>query len=173
MLITSFFTKNSIPKTGLTPTIRIWEVDETSQTLIIAGGSMVEVGDGFYKYDFVLYDPDKDYVFRSDGGIPQLDERYQYGASEYARLEVETIQKIADQVWDEDASTHTIPGSTGALLNLITAVLVNRTKIDTGAATLTVYDADCVTPLLVFDLKDSLGNPSVTEVCERKPTSCP
>lgn len=173
MLITSFFTKNSTPKTGLTPTIRIWEVTAGSQMLDVAGDPMVEVGDGFYKYDFTTYDANKDYVFRTDGGIPQLDERYQYGASEYARLEVETIQKIADQVWDETASTHLIPGSTGALLNLVTAVLINRTKIDTAAATLTIYDGDCVTPLIVFDLKDSSGNPSVTEVCERKPTVCP
>ncbi|TFG95454.1 hypothetical protein E4H12_13210 [Candidatus Thorarchaeota archaeon] len=172
MLITSFFTKNSVPKLGLTPTIRIWSVTDVSQTLVVNGDSMLEVGDGFYKYDFTLYDFNQDYVFRADGGIPQLDERYQYGASEYCRLEIETIQSIADQVWDEDASTHITPGTTGALLNLITAVMVNRTKIDIGAATLTIYDGDCVTPLIVFDLKDSAGNPSVTEVCERVPTTC-
>jgi len=172
MLITSFFTKNSVPKLGLSPTVRIWEVDATSQTLVVIDAPMLEDGYGIYKYDFVAYDSSKDYVFRTDGGIPQLDERYQYGASEYCRLETETIQSITNQVWDEDASLHTIPGSTGGLLNLITAVLVNRTRIDSAAATLTIYDADCVTPLIVFDLKDQVGNPSIIEVCERLPTTC-
>jgi hypothetical protein len=172
MLITSFFTKNSVPKLALSPTIRIWEVDAGSQTLVVINAPMVEVGDGFYKYDFTTYDFTKDYVFRTDGGIPQLDERYQYGASEYCRLEVETIADITSNVWEEDASLHTTPGTTGALLNLITAVLVNRTRIDSAAATLTIYDADCVTPLIVFDLKDQVGNPSIIEVCERLPTTC-
>jgi hypothetical protein len=173
MLISSFFTRNSAPITGLTPTIRIWQLDPGGDFLVVTDAAMTETGDGFYKYDFTTFDVDEDYVFRTDGGVPQLDERFQYGASEDSQLETTTIEAIADQVWDEDASTHTIPGSTGATLNLVAAILANRTRIDVAAATLTIYDADCVTPLLIFDLKDQVGNPSVIEVCERKPTVCP
>lgn len=38
--------------------------------------------------------------------------------------------------------------------------------------TLTIYDDDCTTPLQTFYLKDSNGNLSITEVCERVPTDC-
>ena len=82
---------------------------------------------------------------------------------------------IAFSNWEELSDDHggINPRTTGGLLNLITAMLANRTKIDTAAATMTIYDSDCTTPLIVFDLKDSSGNPSVVEVCERLPTTSP
>jgi len=45
----------------------------------------------------------------------------------------------------------------------------NRWKIDVAANTLTIYDDDGVTPLHVFNLKDSAGNPASTNVFERAP----
>ncbi len=101
---------------------------------------------------------------------------------------------IANAVWDEAAMDHTTPGSMGmtineikadtgatsisnaALVTLVNTLLKyerNRTKIDTVNKQMIIYDDDCTTVLHVFDLKDSNGNPSVAEVCERKPVACP
>lgn len=105
-----------------------------------------------------------------------------------------TPTEVANAVWDVQSTDHVLVGTTGLLLSQINAnvssVTVsqstltslvntllkyerNRTRIDTTAATLTVYDDDCTTVLQVFNLKDHLGNPSIQEVCERSPTSCP
>jgi hypothetical protein len=45
----------------------------------------------------------------------------------------------------------------------------NRLKIDTGANTCTLYDDDDVTPLFVWNLKDSSGSPTSTSIFERDP----
>ena len=184
-LITSFFTTNGVPAAGLTPTIRIWEVAVGSQNLIVTDDPMVEVGDGFYKYDFSAYDNQKDYVFRSDGGASLSDaERYQTAAND------NFADDVADFVWDEPKIEHIGVGTTGEALNAIDAnvdqlrldvtsalqliqLLVkyetNRTRIDKTAKTLTVYDDDGVTELHTFNLFDGAGTPSVAEVCERVP----
>lgn len=195
MIINSFFTEAGAPKTGLSPTIRIWEVSAGAHTLVITDASMTEVGDGFYKYNFAAYDATKNYVVRADGGVVLANaDRYEYGATEELKVDDGSVANISSGVWDESASSHLIAGSTGEMLSQIKAdtssiyvsvatvnALVNtllkyeknRTKIDTAAKTLTVFDDDCVTPLTVFNLKDSSGNASVAEVCERSPTTCP
>ena len=184
-IITSFFTSSGVPATGLSPTIRIWTVDVGTQVRIITDAPMLEVGDGFYKYDFSTYNNLLDYVVRSDGGVtlkPQ--DRYQIGANE------NFADDIADFVWDESKIEHINPGSMGESVNAIDAnvdqlrldvtsmlnlvqLLVkyeqNHTRIDKIDKTLTVYDDDGITPIQVFDLYDSTGTPSVEEVCERVP----
>ena len=45
----------------------------------------------------------------------------------------------------------------------------NRTLIDENAFTLTVFDDDNVTPIIVFDLKDESGIASITSIFERFP----
>jgi hypothetical protein len=103
---------------------------------------------------------------------------------------VPTVGQIAQAVWDEDYAAHSIAGTYGLLaqqmatdannahlvamqaVSLMEVLLKyerNRTKIDKTAFTLTVYDDDGVTPIRVFNLKNSLGAPSVTEVTERVP----
>lgn len=151
--------------------------------------------DGFYKYEFTDspdgYDPQKTYTFRSDGGpsLPAVD-RYQV-----ARLDPsDNIESISDAVWDEPKADHLAAGSTGEALSQIkadtTAITQNlylgadsvldvvqtllkleagRTKIDPVTKTLTVYDEDCTTILRQYNLYDSTGAPSVTDVCERVP----
>lgn len=102
-----------------------------------------------------------------------------------------TAADNADAVWDEAANAHVGAGSMGLLMSQInantgaTALSVvtigaqvtlmlkydkNRTKIDTVAKTLTVYDDNGVTPIQVFNLRDSNGLPSVVESYERVPT---
>jgi len=194
--INSMFTNAGVPATGLTPTVRIWEIDGILQTLIVGApdgtgqntdGNMIEIkgngspgtGDGFYTFLFdigVGYDQTKKYLIRADGGaiLPDTD-RYQ-------------IADIEPNVFDEPMADHIIPDTTGETLNqnnqllidvenvrLITSLILKyetgRTKIDKVAMTLTVYDTNCVDILRVFSLLDSSGNPSIDEVCERKPIS--
>jgi hypothetical protein len=192
-IITSFFTNNGTPATGLSPTTKIWELNQTNpaiNTIVINGAAMVEIGDGWYRYDFVTYDPNKSYVITTDGGgILPTYERYSVAANETYAEEVTDI--MMNEVVASDYNT---PGSFGAILNqthantstILTTCVVdmsnvldlleellmydqNRTKLDKIAKTLTIYANDNVTPIKIFDLKDSNGLPSVSEVCDRIP----
>lgn len=64
MWVLAFFKDSSGPKTGLTPSITVRKV---SDGLAAASGSMVEIGDGFYRYSFSR-DTSLDYVVLCDGG---------------------------------------------------------------------------------------------------------
>lgn len=201
MIISSFFTLNAVPAEGLSPlpSLRIWLVTGTSETLVINNAAMNEVGDGFYQYSFTSYDPAQEYVFRVDGGSTYAAdnaERYQAGSVEVSTLTPAQEQDIADTVWNSTLSNYVGSGSTGLTLNQVKAdttaiannlyvnansVLdlvnllldyeANRTKIDPVAKTLTIYQSDCTTPLRVFQLLDTTGTPSIEEVAERKPIS--
>ena len=148
--------------------------------------------DGFYRYVFDTingYDPTKCYVFRVDGGASlTAQERYQVGELSI----VDNADALVDLIYDEPAVEHTNSGTVGELINntnastnsllmtvqnvqalveLAVKYQANRTEIDAQAATLTIFDSDCVTPLRVFNLLDSDGNPSITQVCNRVPVS--
>jgi hypothetical protein len=205
-LITSFFTRNGLPETGLTPTIRVWEVNSTGQTLLIGApngsisntdGVMTELvdapsQDGFYKFDFTAllgFSDQKSFTCRVYGGstLPN-GERYQIVTIDPTASA--DLNSITQHVWDVNLASHLSAGSTGeklaqigadtsslamsmpgivSLLNLLLKYDTNRTKIDPVAKTLTVFDNDCTTILRTFDLFDSNGIPSVSEVCERVP----
>lgn len=150
--------------------------------------------DGFYKFEFKDtdgYNEASTYIFRADGGSSLgSSRRYQV-----ARLDPSLTEAgISSAVWDAQKSEHLVPGSQGeslsqtkadttaiadqlylgadSVLEVVQVLLkleAGRTKIDPVLHTLTVYDEDCSTPLRVFELLDSTGTPSVTEVCERKP----
>lgn len=82
MNILAFFTNNGIPAINLTiPTIKIREVP--SGSIVINNSNMVEVGDGFYSYDFTSYDKNKDYSIICDGTSSLNDsDRYVYAGNE-------------------------------------------------------------------------------------------
>lgn len=195
MIITTFITNNSLPAGGLAPSILLYSVDDAGQTLVISGDPMSEIGSGFYKYIFELYDSTMNYVYLIDAGTGvTANERFKYGATQEVKLEQSQNETIASSVWDEQSSDHTNTGSFGEMLSftkadtanivinqstintLISTLLKyqrNRTRIDPTAKTLTIFDDDCMSVLQVFDLKDSTGAPSVVEVCERSPLGCP
>lgn len=104
-------------------------------------------------------------------------------------------QAAASAVWDVPAADHVTAGTFGESANQVRANTANimnqlyldadsvlevvqlllkletgRTKIDPVTSTLTVYDNDCTTVLRQFNLLDSNGVASVSEICERKPT---
>lgn len=197
MIISSFFTSNGTPATGLTPSLLIWSITGSSQTLVTPSVSMLEVGNGFYQYQFSAYDSTQDYLFGVDGGSSLSNsERYQSGTVDLATIDNTTQESIASNVWNSIASNFTSSGTMGLMENQIAANVVaiaqnlyvnansvldlvnvllqyqaGRTKIDPTAKTLTIYESDCVTPLRVFHLLDTTGTPSITQVAERKPIS--
>lgn len=120
MYILSFFNDDGIPKTGLTPTIKIRDVSNGS--LLINGSSMAEVGDGFYRYDYVAYDSEKDYAIVCDGGISLSDsERYVYAGNE------SYVDDVTNGVWSEPLSAY----NTGAGKIQQLQVLDGFVRIDT------------------------------------------
>lgn len=194
MIINSFFTKNGLPALGLTPIIKIWMVEGPTRTVVVDNQAMTEDAGGYYWYNFVDHQEPKDYVLLVDAGEDMIPYgRYNTAAispKATAVVDSATVQQIVSGVWDEQATNHTATGTMGALANqthanteaavvaiasingLIQTLLKyerNRTKIDPAAKTLTVYDDDGVTPIRVFDLKDSAGAASVAEVAERMP----
>jgi len=87
------FSLNGSPQTGLSPTINVRQVD--TGALLVSGASMVEVGDGFYRYEFLEadgYDPELDFVALIDSGSPLQDvERYAFGASDFGASDFKTL----------------------------------------------------------------------------------
>lgn len=187
-IITAHFTSNSIPQPGLTPSINVFELGATAvspSVHVVNSSSMNEIGGGWYRYDFASYDPAKSYVFNIDGGSSLTDcDRYKYGGNEsYVEditktvleeplIDHATTGSLAETVTMIKADTSSIMVSESAIVILLDTLLKyqrNRTRIDTAAAQLVIYDDDGTTPLTTFDLKDFNGMPSVQEVCERIP----
>lgn len=187
-IITAHFMKCGVPVSGLVPNITILLLDANNPTifsLVASAQPMVELTQGWYRYDLSSYNPVNNYVFTIDGGVSlSINERYQIGANE------SFVDDVSSQVWEEMTNDHLATGSTGLMLNQIKAdtmnIIVsqttiaalvstllkyeqNRTKIDPLQKTLTIYDDDGTTPIKVFALKDSQGNLSILEVAERSP----
>ena len=195
IIITSYFTNRGIPTSGLSPTIRVWEVSSTGQALIITDVVMEEMidgdnSDGFYKYTFDTdkgYNPNECYTFRVDGGADlSAEERYQIGELDAT----DNADAMVDLIYDEPSIDHINAGSFGEMINQISATTntllidltdvqelvnlvikysANKTKINHVDRTMTIFDTDCVTPLRTFQLLDKDGKPSITEMCERVP----
>ena len=85
---------------------------------------------------------------------------------------------IADAVWNEALSGHTTVGSAGKILStlgldeaFIKKHLANRLVVASNQ--LTVYDDDGTTPILVQNLFDNVGAPTMQAVYRREPISIP
>ncbi len=160
--INSLFTNAGQPASGLSPTVRIWEVSGSVQTLIVGAtggtgqntdGAMIEifdsgspgVSDGFYTFlftDLIGYDPLKKYLIRSDGTIalPTTD-RFQSGSIDPIE------QTIIDGVWDEQISPdHLGVGSAGLILSEIkadtTSLFLDINDVNTLVTTILKYDTN-------------------------------
>lgn len=127
IIITSFFEDGTGPLTGLSPSIRIWEVSVSGDTLIVGSpcgtgsntnGTMTEISDcgspgtaqdGFYRFTFtdVLgYNPNNTYIARVDGGAP-LPMSFRYQISNVSPLDSVDTEFIENAVWDATAADHT------------------------------------------------------------------
>lgn len=74
MIFSAWFTEDGTPKTGLTPKIYIRKVSDVS--LVVNGSNMTEVGNGWYKYDYVGAVNTEDYAATADSVSLLLAERY-------------------------------------------------------------------------------------------------
>lgn len=104
--ISTFFTDAGTPKTGLTPTIRIRDLN--TDLLVVTDAVMTETGDGFYAYNFTTYDENSEYSIRCDGGVTLTSafDRYTYAGNE----------SYQEDILDTPISTHSIVGSVGAAI---------------------------------------------------------
>jgi hypothetical protein len=155
MYITAFFTNLGTPQTGLSPTIRIWNV--ATSALVVTDEAMTEVALGWYKYNFSTYDATKEYIFRCNGGALLLDaERYIAGGTDEP-----DGGKIADAVWDEPMTSHVTLGTAGLSLETIRQVETGKWTI--SGSTMTLYKDNGTTVLLSFTLKDKNGSAIVLD----------
>lgn len=81
------------------------------------------------------------------------------------------VTKGFTPVWTEEEKDATLVALTSIAdtITLLQKYQENRQVIDKDANTLTIYDDDDVTPILVFSLLNTLGAPSTDEVAERVP----
>jgi hypothetical protein len=82
MIITAYFEDAGVYATALSPTIKIRNI--ATGGLVVNAGAMVEVGDGFYRYDFTAYDYTIAYSTLCDGTALLADaDRYVRGEFTY------------------------------------------------------------------------------------------
>ena len=134
--ITSYFEDDNGPLTGLSPTIRIWEVGSSGNDLVIGSpcgsgsssdGNMVGVGDcgspstqdGFYTFTFTSalgFDTTKNYALRIDGGV-SLSQSIRYQSAVISPTD--STEGLADTVWNANASEYSLgsPTTMGGLIN--------------------------------------------------------
>lgn len=138
MWVTVNFTTLDAPATGLTPTIRIRSV-ETGD--VVSSGTMTEVGDGFYTYEFTGYDITKDYYVFADSVTLVGSERYVTGVTGEYGPNINNIYILSDNI---DYRT-----------TLIRKILINRLELeDGGTENWVLYDDDDVTPIIKWNVTD-------------------
>lgn len=125
-LVIVFFTRpNGAPAIGLTPSVDIWEITPTTNTLVVNDAAVSEVGGGFYKYNFTSYNYTLGFGFVIDGeaggGSTLGTGRYAVGLNDSFH------DDVAFSTWEEPSVDHKTPiGSPevqtfGQLLNLVAA----------------------------------------------------
>jgi len=142
MWILAFFTEEGIPATSLDPLVKILDV-ETGLS-IVNNESMLETGDGFYRYEFNAYEPSRDYAIICDSVTLSGSERYTYASSgEYH----EVLDSIESTVGIVDVRT-----------SLLRKIQTNKLELDDGDTdNWVLYDDDTASPLLTFSVKDKSG----------------
>jgi len=154
MNIIAFFTESGIPRTALSPTIRIRTVADNA--LVVTDAAMSEVGDGFYKYDFAQYTGSVDYAIRCDGTNALTgSERYTFAGNE----------NYVDDVWNASTSAYS-SGSAGYALDFTYNINSGRWKIINNQ--MIFYKEDNITEVVRFNLFDSSGNPTMDSPFERQ-----
>lgn len=80
--IYAFFTESGVPKTGLSPTVDVWEGIAATQS--VNAQAMTEKGDGWYIYNFSTYVQTKQYLVTIDGtSTLSGSERYKFQILSY------------------------------------------------------------------------------------------
>jgi len=143
MWLLAFFTQDGMPETGLSPLIKVINVE--TDAVIVNNAAMSETGDGFYKYDFSAYDPEVDYAIICDSVTLSGVGRYTYASSgEYNNV----LNSIESTVGLIDIRTI-----------LLKKIQTNKLELSDGDTdNWILYDDDNITPLLTFSVTDKDGN---------------
>jgi hypothetical protein len=138
MWVTTYFNNNGIPATGLSPIVNIRNIKDGS---LAAAGSMSELGDGFYTYDFSNYDITEDYSIICDALSLPDKFRYKFLATgEYGDI-INTINLINDNI-----EIRTL---------VIRKILTNRLELADGDTdNWVLYDDDSNTQLITWSVTD-------------------
>lgn len=143
-----FFDVAGTPLAGLTPAFTIYKKDEGTN---VSQPTISEIGGGSYKFTPVFADLSHGIIYIIDGGATAFP-RYLY-------------RFMRQEDWNGD----TIP-SIKVDTQRIKVINEGRWKIFTGggdANRLVLYDTDGTTVLQKWDLKDSAGAASTTDIFER------
>lgn len=73
----------------------------------------------------------------------------------------------AAAIFEELLALHMTPNTFGEFMNILSAIMLNRVRIDKLTKTLTVFQADNITPLKTYPLYDLNGNPALLNASER------
>lgn len=170
MWVVSYFVNNGEPAIGLSPIVNIRDLSDGS--LVVSSGSMVEKGDGFYAYDFTVYDDSKDYVIRTDSVTLSGIDRYSFGSSgEYNEdmnfisstvsgidLKVDDVDTVVQSMDLTVDSIESTVSDVDVRTTLIRKLQTNRLELEDGDPGIwRLYDDDDVTVLLTFQISDKNG----------------
>lgn len=139
MLLITYFDVGGAPVTGLTPIVKIRDID--TGAVVISGATMGEVGDGFYVYDFVGFDITKDYSILSDSVTLSTADRYKHSATgEYGDI-INNVNLASDNI--------------ELRVTLIKKILTNKLELfDGDTKNWKLYDDDSTTLLFEWNVTD-------------------
>ena len=142
MWITTSFQSGSTTASGLSPTIRIRDV---SDGLVTASGIMTELGDGFYTYDFVVYDITREYAILCDAVTLSDFDRYKsLTTGEYGDI-IDGIGLVTDNI--------------DFRVELVKKIWQNKLELADGdAGNLVIYEDDDTTPRISWDVTDMIDD---------------
>lgn len=148
MILMAFFTEEGTPKTGLSPTIDVWEDDGTHS---VNAQAMTEIAGGFYKYDFAGYDESLNYCIRADGGEElAVNDRYVFNTNEVGQVTedltdidtlIDGIKERTDNLPDDPADDSDIDGQLSTIdgkLDIVQTDLDNPNQYKANVSNLDV-----------------------------------
>jgi len=139
MWITTYFHIAGAPAEGLSPIVRIRDVE--SAGTVVETGTMDDLGDGIYTYEFTGYDITTEYAILCDAVTLPNNYRYKHLSSgEYGDV-IGTVNILSDNI---DIRTL-----------LIRKILTNKLELfDGGIDNWILYDDDSSTVLTTWDVTD-------------------
>ena len=76
-IVSRFIDPTAGATTGLTPSVKIKDINDSVTAYIVNSATMDEIGEGLYKYNFTGISRSKDYYILIDGGVT-LTYQYRY-----------------------------------------------------------------------------------------------
>ena len=138
MFITTYFTDAAGGVLGLSPIIKIRLVEDGS---LVVSGTMTEIGDGFYKFEFLAYDITKDYTVLCDAVTLSPAHRYRASSSGEWGTIMNNVNLVSDEV--------------DFRVDLVRKIMKNRLVLSDGdTKNLIIYEDDDTTPVVKYSVTD-------------------